>query len=90
LCDSPDWRSGCTRCGFRTFFYAAVCRETAAESTAPAGFAFYFQPSFVTQQYMFDDRQTQTGTAAGAGTAGIDPVETFGETRNVVMGYTHA
>ena len=50
--------------------------------------ALDFEARVVRVEDVLDDRKPQTGAAAVTGARGRHPVETFGESRNVLLGDT--
>jgi hypothetical protein len=61
----------------------------AMEIAALIKFTVYLQPSSMPQQHVFDNSKSKPGTTGGARSAGINPVETLGQTGYMVRRYTH-
>src|ERR1700688_4408762 len=64
-------------------WHQARRRKMAAEGAACALLALDLQPGTVSLQHMLDDGKAEARAAAGAAPAGIDPIESLGEARDV-------
>ena len=68
---------------------ASILWKDAEKGTASAKLTGDLKFGVVPLQDVFDDGETQTGPAANARLSQIDPVETLGDSREMLFWYAH-